>query len=219
MWLVRHGESTWNARQLVQGQATGPVLTARGRQQAASAARLLKCAASPGGAVAVVSSDLERAVETAAPIAAALELPLQVDPRLRERALGAAEGRPVASLDPDRSGVRAGRVVDADAAPDGGESIRQFHARVTGCLADLADLADLGEQVLVTHGGVVRVFRAWSGGFGPDDMAWADVPNGGVVWRAIPVRPGLVPAPSGELGARRAARQPSTVARRLEVQR
>ena len=181
MWVVRHGESTWNALELVQGQAPGPVLTRRGRHQARAAARLLKEAA--GGAIAVVTSDLDRARQTAEPIARALGLPLQVDRRLRERSLGAAEGRPVTLLGPEWSGVRDGRVVDPGAAPAGGEPVTAFYHRVVACLEELAAG---GEQVVVAHGGVARVFMAWAAGIGPGSMAWGPVPNGWVAWRAAP---------------------------------
>ncbi len=34
LWLVRHGQSTWNALGLAQGQSDQPRLTARGARQA-----------------------------------------------------------------------------------------------------------------------------------------------------------------------------------------
>lgn len=182
MWIIRHGQSTWNARDLVQGHAPGPVLTRRGRQEARAVARTLR-----GTPVStLVSSDLERAVQTARPIARALGLPLRTDPRLRERALGDAEGRPVALLTSGRSGIVNGHVADADAAPAGGESIRRFYQRVTSFVAELAELAGETEPVLVTHGGVVRVLFAWTAGAGPDGMAWGPVANGRALWRPMP---------------------------------
>lgn len=181
MWVVRHAESTWNALEPVQGHAPGPVLTRRGQHQARAAARLLKEAAT--GATGVVTSDLDRAHETAVPIARVLGLPLRVDPRLRERSLGAAEDRPFALLGPEWSGVRDRRVVDPDAAPPGGEPVAAFYHRVVACLEELAAG---GEQVVVTHGGVVRVFLAWAAEVGPGSMAWRPVPNGWVAWRPAP---------------------------------
>ena len=75
----------------------------------------------------VVTSDLRRAVETAEIIATRLALPLTEEPRLRERRLGVAEGRPAAELwVPGAGGADRARVVEPDAAPEGGESIRQL---------------------------------------------------------------------------------------------
>lgn len=179
MWIVRHGESTWNAKGLVQGQAAGPVLTSRGRRQAREAARLM----SGAPVTAVVASDLERAVQTAAPIARALGLPVRTDARLRERCLGAAEGQPLSALGPEWSGIREGLVVDPDAAPPGGESVGELYGRVTACVRELAEDPEL---LVVTHGGVVRVLVAWTAGRGPEGMRWDPVDNGRLLWRSAP---------------------------------
>lgn len=188
MWLVRHGESTWNVRGLVQGHQTLPALTAGGLRQAR------RCARSLAGAPvrAVYSSDLRRAVETAAPIARAFGLEVVEDPRLRERALGVAEGTPSALLTPQRSGIAVGRVVDADAAPDGGETVRQLYERAAACASELL-AAHAGEEiVLVCHGGVVRALLAWLDAVGPDDMPWPEIPNAVAIGRSV-----ATPEPAG----------------------
>lgn len=178
LWLVRHGESTWNALGLVQGQAEGPRLTSRGIDQARQVAHRLR----DRPVRALYTSDLLRAVETARPVAAALGLEPVVDARLRERCFGAAEGTPSADLGPQSSGLDGGRVVDADAAPPGGESVRQLCRRVAGFLDELAAADGLrgepaGDVVLVVHGGVVRAALAHLDGTGPDGMAWGPVEN------------------------------------------
>src|SRR5271166_4238418 len=128
LFLVRHGESDWNIEGLVQGQLpAAPGLTRTGVEQALAAAEALAITA----AELVLSSDLRRATETASLIAARLGVPLQLDPRLRERALGAAEGRSSVALDPAEIGYSGEVVTDADARPAGGESLRQLHARVS----------------------------------------------------------------------------------------
>ncbi len=182
LWLVRHGESSWNATGLVQGQLD-PGLTPHGRAQAARCAETL--AAGPGPEV-LYSSDLRRALETAAAIGSRLSLDVHIDPRLRERSLGDAEGRPSDLLGADRSGVVDGRVVDADAAPAGGESIRQLYERATSCAATILD-AHAGDVVLVCHGGVVRVLLAWLDGVEPGQMPWPDVDNALPLLRDTPV--------------------------------
>lgn len=183
LWLVRHGESTWNVLGLVQGHTALPVLTGRGAQQARRCARLL----SGKPVSAIVSSDLPRAAQTAVPIGRALRLPVSHDRRLRERSLGSAEGMPFAAVGADQLGVAGGRVVNADAAPPGGETVRQFYARLTSCVKELVCDHPDGDLVLVCHGGVVRVVLAWLDGNGPEEMAWPEVTNGIVVDRAAPL--------------------------------
>jgi probable phosphoglycerate mutase len=89
--LVRHGETDWNARRLIQGSTDIP-LNDTGRAQALEAAEHLRTRLDDGPVV-VSSSDLSRAQETAAIIADALgvEEP-RAYPQLRERGYGEAEG-------------------------------------------------------------------------------------------------------------------------------
>ncbi|MDA8312563.1 MAG: histidine phosphatase family protein [Actinomycetota bacterium] len=181
LWLVRHGETAWNASGLVQGQRD-PGLTSKGRAQAGRCARSLVA----GREVeALYSSDLRRALETAAPLAEALELPVRVEPGLRERALGDAEGLPSALLGPSSSGVELGRVVDADAAPEGGETVRQLYERVALCATRLV-ASHRKDVVLVCHGGVVRVLLAWIDGVTPEEMTWPEIDNGVPIVRSLP---------------------------------
>src|ERR1700744_4520555 len=95
-WLIRHGESTWNALGLTQGHADQAELTGKGQRQAAEVAARL--AGIPARAISPRA--LRRAQQTAAPVAAALGLPVTLDTRLRERSLGVLEGTPVAGNGP-----------------------------------------------------------------------------------------------------------------------
>lgn len=77
--LVRHGE-VLNPEELVYADLSGFPLSPLGRAQARRAARHL----AGSGANAVVSSPLDRAVETASIVADALDLAVTIDPRLTE---------------------------------------------------------------------------------------------------------------------------------------
>lgn len=190
LWFVRHGESTWNAAAIVQGQADGPVLTAKGRREATRAAEQLhKVRVS-----AIYTSDLERAHETAAIIGHALRLPLHYERGLRERNFGQAQGRPLHELSPAASGIDDGRVVDADARPAGGESVRELYERVRSFI-DQAEASHGGmDVVVVTHGGVIRVAQAYNDGVGPDAMAWGPVANASV-WNLGRPQPAVAVVP------------------------
>jgi len=69
LWLVRHGESSWNAAGLVQGQRDGQMLTLHGRHQARRVAKRL----ASQSIASIVSSDLQRALQTAMPLSKILE--------------------------------------------------------------------------------------------------------------------------------------------------
>jgi probable phosphoglycerate mutase len=177
LFLVRHGQSGWNASGLIQGQSTDAQgLTHLGRDQSRIAARSL----SDSGAEFIVSSDLTRAIETAEPIARTLGLPIELEPRLRERSLGCAEGRPEVTMDQSESGVLGRAVQDADARPRNGESIRDLYTRVSEIIDDLLERAACKQLIAVTHGGVIRVAIAYISGIGPDEMQWNRISNGSV---------------------------------------
>ncbi len=178
LFLVRHGESDWNLEGVVQGQSSAaPGLTRTGVEQASAAAEALACT----GAELVLSSDLRRATETAELIATRLGARLQLEPRLRERALGTAEGRSSAALDPAETGYSGEVVTDVDARPDGGETLRELYARVSELLVELCARSSDRPVVLVTHGGAIRVACAYFEDVIPQKMRWPLVANGSVL--------------------------------------
>ena len=185
IWLVRHGESTWNAAGLAQGHCDQARLTRRGVRQAWDVAGRL--GGRPVGALYV--SDLHRALATAAPLASVLGLAMARDTRLRERCLGDLEGTAIAAVTPALSGISENRVVDPDARPPGGESLREFYRRVAGFVRDLAgvrgDLAGRGEIVVVAHGGTLRMLTACLGGVPVGQMGWEPLGNAAILRAAL----------------------------------
>ena len=93
IFLVIHGETVDNARQIMQGQTQGE-LNQRGREQAEQVAQRL--ASEPLDAI--VASDLHRAIQTAEVIAEPHGLPVVTTPLLRERDWGSFTGRFIPDL-------------------------------------------------------------------------------------------------------------------------
>ena len=152
--VVRHGQTEWNVEARIQGQGDSR-LTAEGRAQArAIAARL---AAQPFDVL--VSSDLGRAAATARAIAERCGKPIVLDARLRERHFGVGEGMTYDEVDRAYPGAFARiRNVDPDFVIPGGESRRQFHARVVSAMDSIAQAHDGRTIVVVTHGGMLATF-------------------------------------------------------------
>lgn len=151
--LVRHGQSEWNREHRIQGQS-GAGLTEVGHAQAEGTAAWV-AATHPDAAL--VSSDLERCLQTAAPIAHALDADLRTDARFRERSFGRWEGctlDEVRELDPELFGRwRRGEDVVEEV---GGESGDALATRVVTALGEhAADHGDGRTVVVVTHGGSV----------------------------------------------------------------
>jgi broad specificity phosphatase PhoE len=179
LWLVRHGESTWNELGLAQGHRDDAELTARGVEQAAAVAERFR-----GLAVsALYSSDLRRAMQTANAFSKVLGLPVITDARLRERNMGVIEGGPLAAATPDKTGLDAGLVADPDTSPDGGESVRELYQRAAAFCDDLVDQpgTQAADVVVVAHGGTLRVLRAYLAGVPVEQMSWEPLANGSVL--------------------------------------
>lgn len=93
IFLVRHGETVDNARQIMQGQTQGELNEMGFKQAQEVAARL-----SSEAIDAVVASDLHRAIQTAEIIAKPHGLPVETTPLLRERDWGGFTGRFIPDL-------------------------------------------------------------------------------------------------------------------------
>jgi probable phosphoglycerate mutase len=153
--MVRHGQSAWNAEGRWQGWID-VALTPLGEAQAH--ARGMALAADGIGDAVVYTSDLQRARRTAELIAAALDAPVEVEPRLRERFGGEWQGHTAAEIDERWPGMREQWRRRELHAPPGAESDETVLARVDDALPELVAAAP-GDRaiVLVTHGGVLRL--------------------------------------------------------------
>jgi broad specificity phosphatase PhoE len=161
--LVRHGESTWNARGRWQGWADPP-LTDLGRAQAEAAAP----AAAPVDAV--VSSDLQRARVTAELMAAVLDVgAVHIDADLRERDVGNFTGLTRAEIEERWPGVLSRGNASIARDPRFGETVEALATRVDAALARLAATFAGPRVLVVTHGGVVRNLER-SFGVEPDPL-------------------------------------------------
>lgn len=176
-YLVRHGQSEWNAQRLTQGQTSHPRLTPLGRAQAEQAADTLvvDLAALGLSAGRLLSSDLVRAVETADIVGERLGLPSEPDRRLREQHLGSLEGRPYAET---WAAADKHDWSDLTVPIAGGESPADFHDRIAAAVADVDPET---VTVLVTHGDAIRAAVAIWAGHRPNDAPWLNVENGAVL--------------------------------------
>lgn len=152
--LIRHGETAWNLDTRIQGHTDIP-LNDLGRWQARRVAQALR----DEDVQAVYSSDLLRARDTAQAIAETLVLPLQLEPRLRERHFGRLEGLTQTEITARwPEDARRWRERDPSYGPEGGETLQHFYDRCVGALSGLAH-RHLGATVaVVAHGGVLDCF-------------------------------------------------------------
>lgn len=170
LWVIRHGESTWNVEGRYQGQTDVP-LSHVGVLQAASLAERL----TGQGFAAVYSSDLRRAVQTAEAVAERLSDPpaITLEPELREIDVGELSGLVYADIRERHPQYLTDLAADPwQTRRPGGESMQDLSARSGAALRAIC-ARHPGERVLVfTHGGVVRVAVGLALG-GVPEGAWA----------------------------------------------
>lgn len=149
--LIRHGQSIANAEARIQGQFDSP-LNEQGRQQARALARRLRQEKWP--VTAIYASDLSRAAETVRIVAAELELPVTLDPRLREYDAGVLNGLTWAEVEaryPDlwQEFQRGGKWVSIP----GEEGNEAFRARLAAALEAIQTRHEgEGTVAVVSHG-------------------------------------------------------------------
>lgn len=152
LYLLRHGQTEFNVKKLVQGRCDSP-LTDLGRQQAGTAAAWLK--AHNVVPDKVVSSPLGRAMDTASLVATELlGLDAEVEPceGIIERSYGTFEEGPHDALPTD--------VWDPgeDLVPFGGEGSRALQERMVGTLTNLMGADGIETLLAVSHGSASRQF-------------------------------------------------------------
>jgi probable phosphoglycerate mutase len=110
------------------------------------------------------SSDLQRAAQTAEPIATRLARPVTHTADLRELSYGVAGGRPIAWLEARVvRQPRHGDRLDHHPGIDGAETVRTFATRVYRSM-DRVLASDCPTQVIITHGfALTFVVAAWIG--------------------------------------------------------
>ncbi|HYH29073.1 MAG TPA: histidine phosphatase family protein [Pseudonocardia sp.] len=172
--MARHGQTAANARHVLDTRPPGEPLNELGHAQAAALGERL--AAHP--VTAVHASVATRAQQTAAPVAVAHGLDVEVVDGVHEVFCGELEGRAGrAALARFTTVYEAWWTGDLDARLPGGESAHDVRARFLPALDTILDGAS-GDVVLVSHGAAIRLAAAALLG---DTAETLYVPNTGLV--------------------------------------
>ena len=200
MVLWRHGRTAWNAAGRAQGQLDVPLDEVGRRQARETAARLASLRPT-----AIVSSDLERATATAAPLSRLTGVRVELDAALREIDMGAWQGLTVDQYQerfPDEyRRWRAGE----DVRRGGGETYAEVAERVAGTLDRVIDELPGGSTaVLVSHGVAIRVgvcrflgiaTDRWHAFGGLSNCSWVVLEEARLGWRMTEWNAGSLPEP------------------------
>ena len=162
LWLIRHGETDWNAQRRIQGASDVP-LNALGIDQA----ERLRTRLVGVPFDAVYASDLSRAHATATTALPGAHV--RLDARLRELAYGVLEGKAWSEMSAEETAIADHWHEDPyTRRVPGGESYGDLTARVE---AFRAELPERGRVLAFSHGGTIR--SALYAVFGrPNGAAW-----------------------------------------------
>ncbi len=180
VFLVRHAAHDRVDRVLC-GRMPGVGLGEAGRLQAEALARRF---ARSGGVDAVWTSPLQRARETAEPVAARLGLSARASDALCEIDFGAWTGQAFDDLRDDPRWRRWNEARGGE-RPPGGESMAEAQARATGEVERARAEHPDGRVVLVSHGDVIKAVLAGVLGLSLDAHARFEIAPGSVSALAV----------------------------------
>ena len=199
--IMRHGQTDWNVENRFQGHTDIP-LNATGRGQVARAASILGTQDIDH----IISSDLQRALDTASAVAAVKNLRVIPDLRLRETHCGSWEGRTGPDIEAT-DGKNLARWFDGDDLPAGGDGERRSDvvARMMSAIENGLSECKPGQTLLVvTHGGAARgaigallglAINDWVAIGGLANASWSIVEKRNARWRLIEHNSWVMPEP------------------------
>ncbi len=187
LWIVRHGQTDWNVQKRYQGHSDIP-LNASGEAQA----RQVGARLAAERLHAIISSDLQRAVQTAQAIAIHHPLTVQLESRLRESHFGVFEGLRYKDVIDQYRAMAEAWFADPERPPQGGEKLSEVAARVSQAVdALIAQTADNQRLLLVGHDGALRlllchllempVTQYWRFNLAPCSLTRVNVYPGGAI--------------------------------------
>jgi probable phosphoglycerate mutase len=185
LYLVRHGQTDYNASQRFQGRGIDAGLNEVGRKQAEAVARYFEMDAATIDRL--YCSSLKRTAQTAAPLAHAQNLQIISNIHLDEMDFGILEGAYVADYLPYLSELQEQWRSGQTSIPvQDGEHPEQVYSRANGYVNDvvLRDNESEGRKpekvVLVVHGRLIRILLSVWLGYGLEQMDEIEHSNGAI---------------------------------------
>jgi broad specificity phosphatase PhoE len=178
IYMIRHGQTDWNAQIRMQGQKDIPLNDTGRRQASGNGQALLAILGSDAEKFDFVASPLHRTRETMELIREAMGLArsgYRMDDRLKEVSFGDWEGYTMAELEremPERVAER--ELSKWDFIPPGpdAESYEILSWRVGAWLSSVS-----GPTVCVSHGGVIRTLFKLCGAMDAEEAALGAIPQ------------------------------------------
>lgn len=166
IYLIRHAEAEGNLYRRIHGHYNGDI-TLKGHKQISLLAERFREVPID----ALYASDLQRTQKTAGAILKYHELPLNIDPRLKEVDMGIWENTPwgnAAYADPVQMVYFSNDPAKWDV--EGGEHFENLKSRITGVVLELAEKHEGQTIALFSHGMAIRAFLSGLKGISSENI-------------------------------------------------
>ncbi len=181
-YLVRHGQTTANCSNLLQGALDAP-LSEKGEGQAVARRAYFKDIALD----AVFCSDLIRAQRTAEIITLEREIAVTTNALLRERFFGSHEGRPISDwLEENKELIEKFHTLTHEERwklefPGGVETLESLNTRFITFIREIGATYEGKNVLVVAHGGILRTFLLHIGWGTYEELPWGCMDNAAVI--------------------------------------
>lgn len=182
IFLIRHGQATFNVEHRLPSQLPGIPLTEEGRRQAQRTGEAL--AGLPISAI--ITSPLERARDTAALVAGQRDIPIRLDTDLADTNVGKWAGMNYDDLNKAKDAEWQLYARNMAVAPQGVETALEVQARVVRAVERARRAPELGEYVaLVGHADVIKLIIAFYTGMPHQCVHYLNIDNASVTLLAF----------------------------------
>ncbi len=171
LYVLRHGQTEWNAQRRMQGRLNSP-LTDQGKVQADAHGAVLK---QLGGVDRLWVSSAGRAQQTAELVNVHLRAPMELCDDLVERDCGAWAGKTLADVEAeDAEGLHALRADPYRYRPGGGENLMELGARIAPLMPRIKEVE---RAAVISHGVVTKALLQHFLQLSPEEVVRISHPN------------------------------------------
>ena len=173
-YLIRHGSNDWLGRGIA-GRQKGVSLNAQGHAEARRAADVL----TSRKITRIVSSPLDRALETAHPLASALKLQVEIETDVQELDFGEWSGVNLKDLDKQEHWKRFNHFRTGTRPPNG-ETMIEVQARFVAAMDRLRQQSPEAEIAIFSHADPIRTALCYYLGMPLDNFNRLEVTPGSI---------------------------------------
>ena len=177
LFIVRHGETEYNKKGMMQGRGIDAPLNETGHRQSNLISNILE----PEKPEMIISSGMIRAIETARPLSEKLSQPIHSFSELDEMDFGDLEGQKSSNIQKELEDLHnAWAKGDVHIPIPGGESPEEVYERANGRLRTILDDEENETKVFFLHGRLIRVLLSEWLGYGLKNMHKIEHQNGAI---------------------------------------